>query len=243
MGNFFSKEEGDMDDLGLDDMVATVNKTGDKAKKEKNAQVQMMQKIRANHSSVTKVVIRDDPIAKTAEDVFKALKTNTHIESINFNKVKITEKALVALADALKTNETLHTLILNCICPSDGFAEVIKALQGHNKTLHTLHVFQGNGKYWDSFVEKLMKDRLGDNKTIMKLVLGPIRSKDVMAFIDKLPAENKKQKKETNTDLDDDWDNLTFDYDENDKYEYVYDPDYGKGSDFTGEVGSLKGTY
>lgn len=34
----------------------------------------MMQKLRANHYSVEKVVIKDDPVAKTAEDVFKALK-------------------------------------------------------------------------------------------------------------------------------------------------------------------------
>lgn len=34
----------------------------------------MMQKLRANHFSVEKVVIKDDPVAKTAEDVFKALK-------------------------------------------------------------------------------------------------------------------------------------------------------------------------
>ena len=200
-----------------------------------------MQKIRANHSSVTKVVIRDDPVAKTAEDVFKALKTNTHIESINFNKVKITEKALVALASALKTNETLNTLILNCVCPSDGFAEVIKALESDNKTLHTLHVWQGNGKYWDSFVEKLMKDRLTENKNLMKVVLGPIRSKDVQAHIDKIPKQNAQKKKESA--VDDEWDKLDFDYDENDNYEYVYDPDFGKESDVPQEIGSLKGTY
>lgn len=60
-----------MDDLGLDDMVSGVNKTGDAAKKDKNAQVQMMKKLRDNHFSVDKVVVRNDPVAKTAEDVFK----------------------------------------------------------------------------------------------------------------------------------------------------------------------------
>ncbi len=43
-----------MDGLDLDDMVAGVNKTGDQAKKDKNAQVQMMKKIRENHHSVQK---------------------------------------------------------------------------------------------------------------------------------------------------------------------------------------------
>lgn len=40
---------------------------------------------------------------------------------------------------------------------------------------------------------------------------------------------------------DDEWDKLTFDYDENDKYEYVYDPNWGSSSDLPKEIGSLKG--
>jgi Ran GTPase-activating protein (RanGAP) involved in mRNA processing and transport len=115
-----------MDGLDLDDMVASVNKTGEQAKKDKNAQVQMMKKIRANHFSVTKVVLRDDPVLKTAEDLFGALAKNTHIESINLKNVKLTNKALELLAEALKSNTTLHTLIINGIVPSDGFTAVVK---------------------------------------------------------------------------------------------------------------------
>lgn len=75
-----------MDDLGLDDMVSGVNSTAAKAKKDKNAHPQLMQKLRDNHYSVDKVVLRDDPVAKTAEDVFRALKTNTNVEVVNLNK-------------------------------------------------------------------------------------------------------------------------------------------------------------
>jgi Ran GTPase-activating protein (RanGAP) involved in mRNA processing and transport len=149
-----------MDGLDLDDMVAGVNKTGEQAKKDKNAQVQLMKKVRDDHYSVTKVVIRDDPVAKTAEDLFRALAKNTHIESVNLKNVKLTVKSLELLAEALKTNKTLHTLILNCVCPSDGFTPVVKVLESDNTTLHTLHVFQGPNKFFESSLEKMFKDRL-----------------------------------------------------------------------------------
>jgi hypothetical protein len=42
---------------------------------------------------------------------------------------------------------------------------------------------------------------------------------------------------------EDDWDKLSFDYDENDRYEYKYDPDWGKESELKTEVGSIKGQY
>ncbi len=158
-----------MDGLDLDDMVAGVNKTGEQAKKDKNAQVQLMKKIRDNHYSVTKVVIRDDPVAKTAEDLFRALAKNTYIESINLKNVKLTVKALELLAEALKTNKTLTTLILNCVCHSDGFLPVVRALESDNTTLHTLHVFQGPNKFFESSLEKMFKDRL-TNKLRGRLV-------------------------------------------------------------------------
>lgn len=161
----------------------------------------------------TAVVIRDDPVVKTAEDLFKALKDNTHVESLNLKNVKISMRAAELLAAALKTNTTLHTIVINCIVPSDGMLDIIKArcaaffawcvahckllkpllfsllvtlgalvcshkithsfsqALGSNSTVHTLHVFQGPGKFWDSAVEKAMKDRLPENKSIVKLVL------------------------------------------------------------------------
>lgn len=149
-----------MDDLGLDDMVSGVNKTGEQAKKDKNAQVQMMKKLRDNHFSVEKVVIRDDPVAKTAEDVFKALKTNTYVHTVNFSKVKITTKAWEFLAASLKSNKTLHTLIINGPTPSDGLLDVIKALELENTVLHTLTIQGGPGKYWDSSIEKAFKGEI-----------------------------------------------------------------------------------
>jgi hypothetical protein len=73
----------------------------------------------------------------------------------------------------------------------------------------------------------------------LKLVLGPIRSQDVRNALDKMPKENASKKREVTP--DDDWAKLSFDYDENDKYEYVYDPNWGKDSELKTEVGSLKG--
>merc|ERR1712065_27642 len=159
--------------------------------------------------TVTKVVIRGDPVAKTAEDLFKALAKNTHIESINLNKVKITAKAVGYLAAALKSNTTLTTLILNnSTIPSDAFLDVIKALEYENTTLTTLHVFQGPTKYFDSAVEKAMKDRLCSNTSLMKLKIAPIRSTDVRNALDKLPQTNQHAAR-AKVDDDDEWDKLT----------------------------------
>jgi len=232
----------EMDDLGLDDMVSGVNKTAAVAKQDKNAQVQMMQKLRSNHFSVEKVVIRDDPVAKTAEDVFKALKGNSHVLTVNFSKVKITTKALEFLAEALKLNTTLHTLIINGPIPSEGMLDVIKALELSNNTLHTLTLQGGPGKYFDSAIEKALKDRLCQNKGLLKVNIGPLRSQDVRAALDKLPKENTKIVREKVPD-DDEWAKLSFDYDEKDPYVYVYDPNYSSKSDLPTEIGSLKGTY
>jgi Ran GTPase-activating protein (RanGAP) involved in mRNA processing and transport len=161
-------------------MVAGVNKVGEQAKKDKNAQVQMMKKIRTNHFSVVKVVLRDDPVVKTAEDLFGALAKNTNIESINLKNVKLSNKAVELLGEALKVNSKLHTIIINGVVPSDPFISVIKvqtkrtvmlfrngltmeqqALESSNTTLHTLHVFQGPNKFFESAVEKMFK---GTNK-------------------------------------------------------------------------------
>lgn len=179
-------------------------------------------------------------MAKTAEDIFKALKKNSYIESVNLNKVKITSKALKYLAEALKKNTTLTTLIINnANLSSEAFLGVVKALESENTTLHTLHIFQGPTKYFDSSLEKALKDRLCDNKTLMKVHIAPIRSTDVRNAVDKLPKDNQSNKKAAVG--DDDWDNYNFDYDENDNYEYVYDPDWGKESEVPQEIGSLAG--
>ncbi len=53
------------------------------------------------------------------------------------------------------------------------------------------------------------------SKSIMKLVLGPIRSQDVRNALDKMPKDNATQKRAVVK--DDDWAKLSFDYDENDK--------------------------
>ncbi len=106
------------------------------------------------------MVIRDDPVTKTAEDLFRALAKNSHIESVNLKNVKLTVKALELLAEALKSNTTLTTLVINCVCPSEGFTPVVKVLESDNTTLHTLHVFQGPNKFFESALEKMFKDRL-----------------------------------------------------------------------------------
>ena len=197
------------------------------------------------------MVIRDDPLEK-----------NTHIESINLNKVKITAKAVKFLAVALRTNTTLKTLILNnTAIASDPFMDVVKALESENTTLTTLHVFQGPTKYFDSTIEKAFKDRLCCNETIVKLKLAPIRSTDVRNALQNMPVNNANSARKK-VDNVDEWDKLgknelntrgfdcthrffylclDFSYDENDTYEYKYDPDWDAAEQYPTEIGSLKG--
>ena len=67
-----------------------------------------------------------------------------------------------------------------------------------------------------------------------------MRSTDVRNALQKMPIDNEGFARKK-LDNDDEWDKLDFGYDENDTYEYVYDPDYGKESEIPTEIGSLKG--
>lgn len=143
------------------------------------------------------------------------------------------------LAAALKVNTTLHTLIINGVTPSDGMLDVIKALEQSNTTVHTLTLQGGPGKFFESAVEKAFKDRLCANRALLKVNIGPLRSQDVRLALDRLPKDNAVAVRAKVK--DDEWDKLTFDYDEKDPYVYVYDPNYGAKEVLPTEIGSLKG--
>ncbi len=172
--------------------------------------------------------------------------SSTHVTCVrvccnsdSLTPAQITAKALEFLASALKVNTTLHTLIVNGVTPSDGLLDVIKALELSNTTVHTLTLQSGPGKYWESAVEKAFKDRLCANRALLKVNVGPLRSQDVRLALDKLPKENAATVRSKVK--DDEWDKLTFDYDEKDPYVYVYDPSYGGKEALPTEIGSLKG--
>ena len=221
-----------MDDLGLDDMMITVNDTADKAKRDKNASVQLMNKIRSGHESITKVVIKDDPVPKTAEDIFRALSKNKHIKTVNLKNCKISKKAMKYLVRALGKNKTLQTLIIYSRIPDSGMYELVKLLEEGNTTLSTLRVNNGDNKYWDSATEVAMKDRLESNKTLLSLYLTPVRSTDVRNALQKYPEYNKlaaqhSAEKKEGTAVQDAWDAYD-DYDDDDSYEYVYDAEFSE---------------
>jgi hypothetical protein len=98
---------------------------------------------------------------------------------------------------------------------------VIKAIESDNVTLHTLTIQGGPGKFWESSLENAFRgtmllplfadddcvkycllfwlDRLCQNKSLMKVNIGPLRSTDVRNALDKMQKENKSKKRETVT--------------------------------------------
>lgn len=186
------------------------------------------------------------------------------MHTINFSKVKITTKALEFLAEALKVNTTLHTLVINgmmLLCflhgfspffsfcafiflfegpiPSEGMLDVCKAIE-ENTTLKNLTMQQGPGKHFDSSIETAFKSRVCNNKSLLKINIGPLRSNDVRGALDALSKSNEKAGRSKVAD-DDEWAKLSFDYDEKDNYVYVYDPNYDVKGDVPKEIGSLSG--
>ena len=76
--------------------------------------------------------------------IAKALKTNTTLHTLNLNRNNISNEGSIVIAKALETNTTLHTLHL---CGNDIYNEgaiaIAKALK-INTTLHTLDLYYNN---------------------------------------------------------------------------------------------------
>lgn len=75
--------------------------------------------------------------------------------------------------------------------PSEGMLDVCKALE-NNTTLKTLTMQQGPGKYFDSSIETAFKSRVCNNKSLLKINIGPLRSNDVRGALEALPKTNEK---------------------------------------------------
>ena len=117
---------------------------------------QILQKLRKNDPSLTKIVLRNEPIAKTTISIGKkknffffvfftaffyysgeALKTNTHLTSLALYKTKINDDGAKALAEAIKVNTTLtHLTLVETELTGEGMYDLMKAIRENNTLTH-----------------------------------------------------------------------------------------------------------
>uniref|UniRef100_A0A6Q2XME7 Tropomodulin 4 (muscle) n=1 Tax=Esox lucius TaxID=8010 RepID=A0A6Q2XME7_ESOLU len=129
-----------------------------------------LQQIQTNDSSLLEVNlnnIKDIPIP-TLKEIFEAMKTNTHVESLSIAATRSNDPVAFAVAEMLQENTTLQSLnIESNFITSEGMTAIVKAM-ANNNTLTEIKIDNQRQKLGDS-CEMEIASMLENNSSILKI--------------------------------------------------------------------------
>ncbi|KAJ3125143.1 Tropomodulin-2 [Nowakowskiella sp. JEL0407] len=145
-----------------------------------------------NDPSLTSLDLKDSSLFSFNHGsvIANALSINTHIKSINLTNVKLQTATAIELAEALRDNHSLESLVLdqNLIAPQ-GIRALADALK-YNSTLKELRIAQQRQQFGTE-AEQALADALKVNQTLVKFG-GQIRDVPSRNFIDRAITRNKE---------------------------------------------------